>query len=61
MAKSLKGLLILTYRIISIAKGIEEETDDRLSVVIERELPNPVVILSGPSHAEEVAPIFQLL
>lgn len=42
--------------IVSIAKGIEEETKLRLSEVIKEELPeNPVVVLSGPSHAEEVA------
>lgn len=42
--------------IINIAKGIEENSFKRLSVVITEELPdNPVVVLSGPSHAEEVA------
>ena len=42
--------------IISIAKGIESETGKRLSQVIKEELPrNTSVILSGPSHAEEVA------
>lgn len=42
--------------IISIAKGIEEGSLKRLSVVIQEELPeNDVVILSGPSHAEEVS------
>lgn len=42
--------------IVNIAKGIEEESLKRLSVVIEEEIPNnPVVVLSGPSHAEEVA------
>lgn len=42
--------------IISIAKGIEEQTKMRLSEVIKEELPdNPVVVLSGPSHAEEIA------
>jgi len=42
--------------VICIAKGIEEDTQKILSKVIEEELPlNPVVILSGPSHAEEVA------
>lgn len=41
--------------IVSIAKGIEEGTGLRLSQVINQELPgNKVVILSGPSHAEEV-------
>lgn len=42
--------------IVSIAKGIEESTGKRISEVLEEELPqNKVVILSGPSHAEEVA------
>ena len=41
--------------IISIAKGIEEGSLKRISEIIEEELGNPVVILSGPSHAEEVA------
>jgi glycerol-3-phosphate dehydrogenase (NAD(P)+) len=42
--------------IVSIAKGIEEGTLKRLSSVINEEIANnPVVVLSGPSHAEEVA------
>lgn len=42
--------------LISIAKGIEEETMLRLSEVIQQEAPlNPVVVLLGPSHAEEVS------
>lgn len=42
--------------VVSIAKGIEEDSLKRLSEVIEEEIPqSPVVILSGPSHAEEVA------
>ncbi|MBC2578986.1 NAD(P)H-dependent glycerol-3-phosphate dehydrogenase [Clostridium sp. DJ247] len=42
--------------VISIAKGIEEESGKRLSQVIKEEIPNnPIVVLSGPSHAEEVA------
>lgn len=42
--------------IVSIAKGIEEGAGKRLSEVIKEELPNnPIVVLSGPSHAEEVA------
>ena len=55
VAKSLKGKIKKDVIIISIAKGIEATTNKRLSQVIEEELPNPVVILSGPSHAEEVA------
>lgn len=42
--------------IVSISKGFDGENCERLSEVIERHLPsNPVVVLSGPSHAEEVA------
>jgi glycerol-3-phosphate dehydrogenase (NAD(P)+) len=54
MCKQLVGKISKEVPIISIAKGIEEDSDKRLSSVIEEELDNPVVILSGPSHAEEV-------
>lgn len=40
--------------VISLAKGIEKGSNLRLSEVINEELTNPIVILSGPSHAEEV-------
>lgn len=41
--------------IISVAKGFEKKTLRRFSEVIKEKLPcNPVVVLSGPSHAEEV-------
>lgn len=56
MAKDIKEKVNKDAIIISIAKGIEENTNLRLSEVIKEELPNnKVVILSGPSHAEEVA------
>ncbi|WP_160690473.1 NAD(P)H-dependent glycerol-3-phosphate dehydrogenase [Clostridium sp. C2-6-12] len=55
MCKMIKGKISKDVCIISIAKGIEEGSDKRLSVVIEEELDNPVVVLSGPSHAEEVS------
>ena len=55
-AKELKPLINKDVTVISIAKGIEEKTNLRLSEVIQEELPeNPIVILSGPSHAEEVS------
>lgn len=54
-SKNLKGKIKDTIPVITIAKGIEKETNLRLSQVIESELNNPVVVLSGPSHAEEVA------
>lgn len=41
--------------VVNVAKGIEEATLMRLSEVISSLIPNPIVVLSGPSHAEEVA------
>lgn len=42
--------------IVNVAKGIEEATLMTLSGIIEQEIPQAVVaVLSGPSHAEEVA------
>ncbi|MBO5340890.1 MAG: NAD(P)-dependent glycerol-3-phosphate dehydrogenase [Oscillospiraceae bacterium] len=42
--------------LISVSKGIEKDTSLRLSEAIEQEVGDkcPVVVLSGPSHAEEV-------
>ncbi|AHF07277.1 NAD(P)H-dependent glycerol-3-phosphate dehydrogenase [Desulfitobacterium metallireducens] len=41
--------------IVNTAKGLEEGTQKRLSQVLKEELPDhPIVVLSGPSHAEEV-------
>ncbi|PRR78603.1 Glycerol-3-phosphate dehydrogenase [Clostridium liquoris] len=56
ICKNIKPFIHKDTVIVTIAKGIEEETGERLSQVIKEELPNnPVVVLSGPSHAEEVA------
>lgn len=42
--------------IVSLAKGIENDTLYRMSEIIEEYLPyNAVAVLSGPNHAEEVA------
>lgn len=42
--------------IVCLSKGIELSTYKRLSEVLEEEFPNnSIVVLSGPSHAEEVA------
>lgn len=42
--------------IVNVAKGIEESTLMTLSEIIEQEIPQAqVAVLSGPSHAEEVA------
>lgn len=41
--------------ILNTSKGLEDKTFKRMSEVLHEELPNsPVVILTGPSHAEEV-------
>lgn len=56
LCKQISTFLSREQIVVSIAKGIEEGTLKRISQVIEEELvENPVVILSGPSHAEEVA------
>ena len=42
--------------LVSVSKGIEKDSCLLLHEVIHEEIPNcPVVVLSGPSHAEEVA------
>ncbi|MGN0608420.1 MAG: NAD(P)H-dependent glycerol-3-phosphate dehydrogenase [Oscillospiraceae bacterium] len=42
--------------IVNTSKGLEDGTYKRMSEVLKEELPNsPVAVLTGPSHAEEVA------
>lgn len=41
--------------VVNVAKGFEKSTDERLSVTIKNETGFDAVVLSGPSHAEEVA------
>ncbi len=42
--------------IVNTGKGLEESSLKRMSEVIKEEIPqSPLVVLSGPSHAEEVA------
>ncbi len=40
---------------VSVTKGIEPDTFLRMSQIVEEETHRPVVALTGPSHAEEVA------
>ena len=40
---------------VSVTKGIEQGSLLRMSQVVEQETGKPVVVLTGPSHAEEVA------
>lgn len=59
---SLRPLLTATQMkdtlIVHVAKGFEAETMKRMTTVVAEELPdyeaNKLVVLSGPSHAEEV-------
>jgi glycerol-3-phosphate dehydrogenase (NAD(P)+) len=54
-AASLKGIVKKGQIIVDVAKGIEDETFYTMTEIIEEELPEcDAVVLSGPSHAEEV-------
>lgn len=54
-AKSLKGIVKEGQIIVDVAKGIEDDTFYTMTEIIEEELPEcEAVVLSGPSHAEEV-------
>ena len=55
-AKKMAPYLTEKSVVVSVSKGIERDTNLRLSQVIGEETGNlcPVVALSGPSHAEEV-------
>lgn len=56
MCVKLKGKLTPDQIIVNVAKGLEKGTGKRLSEVCAEELPDSkYVMLSGPSHAEEVA------
>ena len=56
-AERLKGYLTPDMTLVSVSKGIEKGTSLRLTQVIQEVTGSicPVVALSGPSHAEEVA------
>ncbi len=54
-AKQLSSSVAKGQLIVSLAKGIEEDTLQTMSDIIEEEIPQAnVAVLSGPSHAEEV-------
>lgn len=56
ICKVLDGSIQKKQVLISLAKGIEQGTYKRMSEIIEEFFPkNPVGVLSGPSHAEEVS------
>lgn len=54
--KNNKKLFRKDQVIVNVAKGIENDTLLRISEIVDEILPNnPYAVLSGPSHAEEVA------
>ncbi|WP_312641617.1 NAD(P)H-dependent glycerol-3-phosphate dehydrogenase [Hydrogenoanaerobacterium sp.] len=55
-ARKLQPYMAQGSVLASVAKGLEDQSHKRLSEVIAEELPQcEVVVISGPSHAEEVA------
>mgnify|MGYP004659006641 CR=1 FL=1 len=55
VAKQAAPFITKNTVILNTSKGLEDKTFKRMSVVLREELPNsPIVILTGPSHAEEV-------
>lgn len=55
VCNSIKGFLNSDTLIVSVTKGIENDTLMRMSEIIEEETGLNVVVLTGPSHAEEVS------
>lgn len=56
ICKKIKPYINDEQILVNVAKGIENHTGKRLSEVCKEELPkNRFCVLSGPSHAEEVA------
>ena len=58
VSKSLKNIIKDNQIVVNVAKGLEEDTLETMTDIIEEELKdkNPkVAVLSGPSHAEEVS------
>ncbi|HHV74073.1 MAG TPA: NAD(P)H-dependent glycerol-3-phosphate dehydrogenase [Thermoanaerobacterium sp.] len=54
VVEMIKGLIDKSAIIVNLAKGLETSSLKRMSQVIQEIVDNPVVVLSGPSHAEEV-------
>lgn len=55
VAEAFKPFIPDRALVVSATKGLDEETHERMSEVAEHVLDLPVAVLSGPSHAEEVA------
>lgn len=56
ICKDLINIIKVEQVIVNLAKGMEQGTFKRMSEIIEEFYPsNPIGVLSGPSHAEEVS------
>ncbi len=56
VAKQLAEVITPHTIVVNVGKGLEADSLKRFSEVIAEELPqNAVVVLSGPSHADEIA------
>lgn len=55
IVKFIKPIVDKNSIIVNVSKGLSMEKGELLSDIIQEYLSNPVVILSGPSHAEELA------
>ena len=55
VVESFKPFIPSNALVVSATKGLDEQTHERMSEVAERILERPIAVLSGPSHAEEVA------
>jgi len=55
MAKEISKFIDKDTIVVSVTKGLEDITFKRMSEILEEELHNKIVALSGPNHAEEVS------
>ncbi len=55
VVESFEPLIPAGALVVSATKGLDETSHERMSAVAEKILGRPVAVLSGPSHAEEVA------
>ncbi len=55
VVEAFKPFIPANALIVSATKGLDEQTHERMSEVAEEILGREVAVLSGPSHAEEVA------
>lgn len=55
-AQKVAPLLLQGQKLVNVSKGVEEQTLQTLSQILEEEIPQAdIAVLSGPSHAEEVS------